>query len=250
MNDQTPSAPPVIPANPIPTMTSPPPMIGNLLAAIESIVRNPDHLPYHLGRVGLGRMLGWLLAIVVGGGLLYGVITGTFSRGDQLWAAPLKIVGGLLFAGAICLPSLYVLSCLSGSRGTLGEVTGVLCGLLALTMVLLLSFAPVVWVFSQSTESLVAMGVLHLVLWFVATAFGLRLLQRCFDQYAARSSGGLLCWTAIFLLVVLQMTTALRPIIGRSDSLLPKEKRFFLHHWSDCIDGKYSLKTDAETNSR
>ena len=250
MNDQTPSAPPVIPANPIPTMTQPPPPIGSLLAAIESIVRNPDHLPSHLGRSGLGRMLGWLLAVVVAGGLIYGFITGTFSRGDQLWAAPLKIAGGLLFAGAICLPSLYVFSCLSGSRATLGEVTGVLCGLLALTVVLLLSFAPVVWVFSQSTESLVAMGFLHLIFWFVATGFGLRLLQRCFDQYASRGSGGLLCWTAIFLLVVLQMTTALRPIIGRSETFFPKEKRFFLQHWGDCLEGKHSPRKDAETNAR
>ena len=250
MNENMPSPPPVIPANPTPIAAQPTTPVESLLAAVESLVRNPDHLPFHLKQAGLGRMLGWLVAVIVGGGLVYGFITGTFARGDQLWAAPLKVVAGLLFAGAICLPSLYVFSCLSGSRATLGEVAGVLCGLLALTMVLFLSFAPVVWVFSQSTESLVAMGVLHLIFWFVATGFGLRLLQRCFNQFQARSNGGLLCWTAIFLLVVLQMTTALRPIIGRSDTLLPEKKRFFLQHWGDCIDGKYSVRKDDESSDR
>jgi hypothetical protein len=31
------------------------------------------------------------------------------------------------------------------------------------------------------------------------------------------------------------MTTALRPIIGKSDTFLPAEKKFFLAHWSDCL---------------
>jgi len=249
MNENTPNPPPIIPAASVASIV-PPSRVENLLAAVESLVRHPDQLPFHLKQSGLGRMLTWLTAVIIGGGLVFGVIAGTFARGDQLWAAPLKIVVGLLFAGAICLPSLYVFSCLSGARATLGEVTGVLCGLLALTMVLLLGFAPVVWVFSQSTESLVAMGALHLIFWFVATGFGLRLLQRCFHQFEARSNGGLLCWTAMFLLVVLQMTTALRPIIGRSETLLPKEKRFFLQHWGDCIDGKYSPGREAGINVR
>ena len=38
-------------------------------------------------------------------------------------------------------------------------------------------------------------------------------------------------WLAIFILVSLQMTTALRPIIGSSKDLLPKEKKFFLTYW-------------------
>jgi hypothetical protein len=36
------------------------------------------------------------------------------------------------------------------------------------------------------------------------------------------------------------MTTALRPIVGKSDTFLPTEKKFFLDHWSEC------LKTGSE----
>jgi len=31
------------------------------------------------------------------------------------------------------------------------------------------------------------------------------------------------------------MTTALRPIIGRAETILPIEKNFFLQHWVDCL---------------
>jgi hypothetical protein len=34
------------------------------------------------------------------------------------------------------------------------------------------------------------------------------------------------------------MTTALRPIIGRSDHFLPREKKFFLTHWADSLQGR------------
>jgi hypothetical protein len=37
----------------------------------------------------------------------------------------------------------------------------------------------------------------------------------------------------IFVLVVLQMTTALRPLIGTSKNFLPKEKKSFIAHWGD-----------------
>ena len=39
----------------------------------------------------------------------------------------------------------------------------------------------------------------------------------------------------LFVLVVLQMTTALRPIVGTADTFLPKEKKFFLNHWGECV---------------
>ena len=37
------------------------------------------------------------------------------------------------------------------------------------------------------------------------------------------------------LLVTLQMTTSLRPILGRSPVLLTQEKKFFLQHWGDTM---------------
>jgi len=140
-----------------------------------------------------------------------------------------------MISALICLPSLYIFTCLSGSQARLVEVFGLLVGLLMLMTLLLVGFAPVAWIFSQSTESLVWMGTLHLVFWFMATVFGLRFLAAGFSRSNARSYAGFYTWVVIFLLVTLQMTTALRPILGTADTLLPKEKQFFGAHWADCL---------------
>ena len=92
------------------------------------------------------------------------------------------------------------------------------------------------WVFSQSTNSLAVMGLLHLSFWAVATFFGWRFLRNGFTHLSAKSGGALVVWMIIFVTVCLQMTTALRPILGTSDSFLPKEKKFFLAHWLDVRD--------------
>ena len=41
--------------------------------------------------------------------------------------------------------------------------------------------------------------------------------------------------SAIFLLVVLQMTTALRPIVGMASTFLPTEKKFFVNYWGEVL---------------
>jgi len=48
--------------------------------------------------------------------------------------------------------------------------------------------------------------------------------------------------------VTLQLTTTLRPILGRSDDLLTNEKKFFLEHWSDTM-GETLKPTEAETKN-
>jgi len=167
-------------------------------------------------------------------------VVGTFSRGPQLWIAPLKIAGGLLIASVICLPSLYIFACLSGSRAKVSEMAGLLGGMLLLMTLLLIGFAPVAWLFSESTNSLGWMGALHLFFWAIATLFGLRFLGAGFAGTQAKSQAGLRIWAVIFVLVCLQLTTALRPIIGAADTVFPgvTEKKFFLKHWFDCMDGK------------
>jgi hypothetical protein len=90
--------------------------------------------------------------------------------------------------------------------------------------------------FSRSTESIVAMGALHLVFWVIALYFGLRFLSRGFAHMDDRTGGGFKVWMVVFVLVMLQMTTALRPIIGTADRLLPEEKKFFLGHWFEVVE--------------
>jgi len=245
MNDNN---PPMLPASNPPGPPSPPSGVRALgddpqdrihitgaISAIEAILRHPRRIIYHLRQPGAGHIVFALLLIAVICSAVYGVVVGTFSLGSQLWAAPVKIACGLVIAALICLPSLYIFSCLSGSQARLAEVCGLITGLLALMTVLLIGFAPVAWVFSQSTESIAAMGTLHLIFWFIATYFGVRFLATGFAHLSGRP-GGLSVWVIIFLLVMAQMTTTLRPLVGTSDAFLQKEKKFFVKHWIEQIN--------------
>ena len=103
---------------------------------------------------------------------------------------------------------------------------------------LLIGFAPVAWIFSQSTNSVAFMGALHLIFWMIGIFFGLRLIAAMSTHLGSGRNGHLKIWTAVFLLVCLQMTTTLRPIVDASDHFFPREKKFFLTHWLDTMAGR------------
>src|SRR5580765_6181399 len=104
--------------------------VPNLIAAIDAILRHPRRVMYHLRQPGSGKIVAAMLFVALACGLVYGVIVGSFSGGVQWWAAPVKVAGGLLISAVICLPSLYIFGCLSGSQAGLAEVFGLVSGLL------------------------------------------------------------------------------------------------------------------------
>ncbi len=200
-------------------------------AAFEALLKSPGRV---LAEAASGRFLA-----VIGGLILisffclgiYGIVAGSLSGGSQMWIAPLKMILGALMAALICLPSLYIFLCLGGADVHVRMVAGELASSTALMSLLLLGFAPVAWVFSQSTDSVAFMAVLHFVFWGIAMGFGLALTGR--SQSGREGSIGL--WRLVYVLVCLQMLTSLRPIIGRSNDLLPVEKKFFLVHAFDVL---------------
>ena len=117
-----------------------------------------------------------------------------------------------------------------------------------LMTLLLIGFAPVAWVFSQSTESVVAMGALHIVFWFMAVYFGVRFLALGFKHLSASSTAGLNVWIVLFVLVCLQMTTALRPLVGKAETFLPQQKKFFLTHWIDSLDASSKARSNIQAS--
>src|SRR5438128_9914856 len=70
--------------------------IPNFVVAIESILRQPRRVMYQLRQPGSGRLIMAMLFISVVCILLYGLVVGSFSMGDQLWAAPVKLALGML----------------------------------------------------------------------------------------------------------------------------------------------------------
>ncbi len=216
---------------------------ATLVSVVEALLKQPGRLLHECknggGKVPVLLGIAAFLCLTV-----YGVLLGTFSGGVQYWAAPLKVVMGVIVSLVICLPSLYIFSALGGMEARLSHMAGLLLATIALTAVLLLGFAPVVWIFSQSTESVAFMGFLALAFWIISLLFGFRLLLGAAGKFGLTASHYLLVWMGIFLLVTLQMSTALRPIIGTADTFLPQKKKFFLQHWVNEIEPETSRTTD------
>lgn len=220
--DTSPGSPKPMPASP------------GLVTTFETLLKAPVSLVVALLRGDdNGKIMRNLIITAVACLAVFGVIVGTYSMGTQLWAAPLKITLGMLVAGLICLPSLYIFGCLNGLDIKLASAAGVLFATICLSALLLLGFTPVVWIFSQSTDSLAFMGALALVFWLISTYFGFGVIFKTAEHLGLKRRSHLNVWMGIFILVTLQMTTSLRPIVGESDQFLSSEKKFFLTHWSE-----------------
>jgi hypothetical protein len=211
------------------------PNAGDPGAILENLLKHPGRIIYQLYQTRAAALAGWMLVFGIIGVAIYGVVVGAQSGGAQLWMAPAKLGLGILLAILICLPSLYIFTCLGGIDAPLWSICGALFAAVCLSAILLVGFAPVAWIFSQSTDSVVFMGTLHLLFWIIGIRFGLRLIDATGRFLGATSKGNLRIWSIIFILVCFQMTTTLRPIIAPSKTFLPTEKKFFLAHWLDSI---------------
>lgn len=208
------------------------------LLLLETLLKHPGRIIHELHGERRPTLALWSLVLALAGMAIYGVVVGSLSGGTQLWIAPAKLALGTLLSVLICLPSLYIFSCLSGIDVRIRMVAGVLFASVCLSSLLLIGFAPVAWIFSQSTDSAPFVGALHLLFWMLGMLFGLRLLGGMTRYLGGTESAYLKTWALIFIAVCLQMTTTLRPIVGHSDHFLPAEKQFFLTHWLESLGGK------------
>jgi hypothetical protein len=233
------SKPPPIPGRfafePMPQGASPP-------LVIEALLKFPGRIIHELQNNWRVALPLWLLSLALIGMLAYGVVVGSFSGGPQLWIAPAKIAMGTILSILICLPSLYIFTCLSGIDAQLRTVVGVLFAAVSLSALLLIGFAPVAWIFSQSTDSVAFMAALHIGLWAIGIMFGLRLLEAMGHFLGGSARNHLKFWSVIFIVVCLQMMTTLRPIVGTSDRFLPSEKKFFLTYWAETLRDESATK--------
>lgn len=217
------------------------PMEKNLtpFSIVDALLKHPGRVICEIMKGNPGRMgiaLFVIAAVCMAG---YGLIMGSFSGGAQYWAVPVKLTVGTFLSGLICLPSLYILTSLSGGGQSLSESIGLLLVSLALSGILLVGFAPIAWIFSQSTNTVAFMGGMHVLFWMCGIYFGLRLLITSFSFLNKRRTGVLTFWSVIFIVVAFQMSTALRPLVGGFRDYELQGKKFFLAHWGECLSGKY-----------
>ena len=116
---------------------------------------------------------------------------------------PLIIIGSL----ALCIPSLYVFTALSGAELDAHAFAKALAGFAGIAGLILIALMPVIWLFSVSTISLTFVVWMHLFAWLVALVFGQRfLISAC----GANRAAGL--WLTLVLLVSLDWKPAVKPI--------------------------------------
>ena len=192
-------------------------------SVVEALLKKPGQVVYELSAgKSAGRVVAAILLVALAGLVAFGWAAGAFSGGVEWWAAAVRITVGGVSAGVGC-------------RASLG---GLLVG----------GVAPVVWVLGQSTESVGFMGTRVVVAWLTALLAGLGFLRKGARWMGLTRGFHLHLWTLMFLVVTLQMSCALRPILGTSVDLLPKEKRFFLGHWAKVLGE--SAQSDTEGGER
>jgi hypothetical protein len=228
MNDQQ-----VPPPAPAPRLDDDPADLARPL--LDQLLRNPGALLARLDGPQARRCLASLALIALAGHAAYGVVVGSFSGGAQWWAAPLKISLGSFLCGAICFPSLYIFVSQSAAETRARHVLGMLLGMLASTAVLLAGFAPVAWIFSQSSRTVSLLAPLHYLVWFVSLLASKRFLEAGLRRWHARRGALTGLWLAIFVVTCLQMTTTLRPILGSKEQVFDPERKLFLLHWGQTI---------------
>ena len=156
--------------------------------------------------------------------------------------APLIVLASLL----LCLPSLFVFLALGGAPLPLRRLPELAAGFTATLGVLLLALVPVAWLFSVSSRFLGFVVASHLALWLAAVLSGRRYLRRPLGPAAHRPLG---LWLLLFLLVSLQMTTHLRPVLAwvPGKSLFSGRRLFFIEHFGEACE--YRIPPTARQTS-
>lgn len=205
-----------------------------LAGIVSALVQAPANLLAEQNRPGRATVRR-LVTVTLASMLVVGLVVGSFSGGMQMLVVPLKLGVGLLVCAALCLPSLYVFSSVAGAEQSLRETVLALSMGVALIGVLLVALAPVTWLFSQSVTSSAAMGAIHLLSLLAASLVGLRLLERVMRALNGRRIAGMRAWGCMFVIVMLQMTTTVRPLVGPYEGAVFGERTFFVAHWLETL---------------
>lgn len=232
------SPPPVPPGNdtapsnqsPVATLLKAPRKVGDLIAANA----NP-----------LGTGAAFLLCGVLthaAFGLAMGLFGGWQVAGMDVVKAPLVA----LFALLLCFPSLYVFSCVGGAPLSISQVFMLGTSCLAMVGLLLVALAPVAWIFAVSTQSIWFMAALTFFLWMVAASFAISYVGKLRGNPLFARTIAVKFWFFILMLVTLQMTTCLRPMLVKPDAgWWTADKKFFLAHFASAFEHRKQPPKDV-----
>jgi hypothetical protein len=186
------------------------------------------------GRLGIdepvadraARLLGFLLAVLVVYGLLYGATMGTFGgiRGErwlQVVYSAVKVPLLLLVTFGLSLPSFFVLNTILGVRSDLPQVLRALVATQAVLTTILASLAPFTAFWYASSADYNAALLFNAAMFGLASVAAQWMLRRAYQPLIARNPRHrtlLRAWLVIYAFVGIQMAWVLRPFVGNPRS--------------------------------
>jgi hypothetical protein len=205
--------------------------LEHLFGMADAILRVPHAVLAKIHDIELGYRRLTLLGFL--GLAMTGCVMASFSGGWQYLAVPVKLIAIAGIGLVLCLPSLYIFACLSNATYALRDVAVAFALGLCVQTMLLCGLAPVAWVFSQSTNSVAFMGALYVTMFFASNVMALGVTQRLLVD-GVRPVRHFWVWRLLFTVVILQLSTTLRPIVGPYRGVTLAPKAFFLEHWVNC----------------
>ena len=194
---------------------------GGPIGLTAELLRNPGQLLRDIGGGERSAVrVAALLAVTTAFCAAYGAVLGLFSGGAQTLLAAAKVPIIVAGSAILCTPTLYVFNALSGSRLSYLQTVGLALLMSAALSLMLVAFAPIVWFFGVSTEGSSFMRTLHLVVFAVASGFGLRMLNvgRRYLEFKGGGpvlgSGLFFLWSNLVVVVGLQMAWWFRPLLS------------------------------------
>lgn len=149
----------------------------------------------------------------------YGFFLGMFTGKLQILAAFIKIPLLLFGTLGICLPALYLLNILVGSKLSFRQTLTLLLGSTYVMSVFLASLSPILFFFIILTAAKRFISILNVVIFCIAGFFALRLIWKGMRYLTVRSDYSpkffiIQIWFLIYIMVGIQLAWILRPFIG------------------------------------
>ena len=178
----------------------------------------------------------FLALVSLVGAAVFGFAVGSFVDLQVAFADSAKMVGVVAFSFALTYPTMYVFASISGSTLSPARLLGL--GLVATGTLgcILAALAPVLWLFSVSTETVGFIVVFAALLAGIGAFFAISALARARQSGVVASTAGLSTWFVVFVVVALQTVTLVRPMLAPlGSSRDPSGKCFFLGHFARVV---------------
>ncbi len=162
-----------------------------------------------------------LLLVILSLNAIYGLTMGVKSGWQFMAASAIKTPLLFLLTLAVCYPVLYVINVLMGSKLSFLRTLALILAALAMTSILLASFALIALFFTLTGANYHFIKILHVAIFAFSGILGMVALWRGLaasceqsDLYPRQAMKVLRIWILIFGFVGVQMAWSMRPFVG------------------------------------